>query len=166
MAVAEQYLNTYAQPSGRICLRWWVHPSVMVGGNVLDRADWKHLHDTYGIRSVLNVDHISDVGKGIGFLSECPVPDDGTRLPRGLVRHAVSFARMHAGMGRIYVHCHAGVSRSPAFAYAVLRWAFDMGPDEALRAIRAGGGELGESYGVNPKQRAYLDSVESALRDP
>jgi len=57
-----------------------------------------------------------------------------------------------------------GVSRSPAFAYAVLRWVFDMGEAEALQAVRTGGGELGESYGTGPRQRAYLDSVESALR--
>ena len=98
VAVAEQYVNTYAQPH-RACLRWWAHPSVMIGGNVLHEADWKHLHDTYGIRSVLNVDHISDVGKGISLLSECPVPDDGSPIPKGLVRHAVSFARMYLGMG-------------------------------------------------------------------
>jgi len=162
MAVAEQYVNTYARPH-RLCLRWWAHPSVMIGGNVLHEADWKHLRDVYGIRSVLNVDHISDAGKGIPLLSECPVPDDGSPIPKGLVRHAVSFARMYLGMGKMYVHCHLGVSRSPAFAYAVLRWVFNMGKEEALRAVQTGGGELGENYGTDPRQRAYIDSVESAL---
>lgn len=129
----------------------------------MDAGDWRHLHDAFGIRSVLNVDHNTDAGKGIQFLSECPVPDDGTPFPRGLIRHAVSFARMHIGIGGLYVHCHAGISRSPAFAYAILRWITDMSPGEALSAVRKSGTHWGDDYGAYTNQKTYLDSVEKAL---
>jgi hypothetical protein len=163
MALATEYLNVRGTPP-RVCRRWWAHPSVLVGGNVLSAEDWASLRDGLGVRSVLNVDHLSSEGLGIERLCQAPVPDDGTPLPAGLVRHAVSFARLWIGLGPVYVHCHLGVSRSPAFAYAVMRWALDMGPDAALEAVRSGGGELGRSYGEHPRQRAYLDSVEAALR--
>lgn len=165
MAIVESYLNRYGHPDPVETLRYWVHPSILVGGNVNDEADWRHLHDDLGIRSVLNVDHITDVGKGITYLAECPVPDDGTPLPRGLVRHAVSFARYVHGFGPIYVHCHVGMSRSPAFAYAILRWVHDVGPDQALELVRSNGTPFGYSYGNFPKQRAYLDAIEAAFRD-
>lgn len=165
MTVAETYLNRYGYPDPVATLRYWVHPGVLVGGNVNDEADWRHLRDDLGIRSVLNVDHNTDAGKGIPYLSECPVPDNGTPLPRGLVRHAVSFARYVHGFGPIYVHCHVGISRSPAFAYAVLRWVHDHGPDQAIEAVRSSGTLLGYSYGNDPRQRAYLDAVEAAFRD-
>ncbi len=162
MALAEVYLNRLARPHTHH-RRYWVHPSILVGGNVVDAEDWLHLSKDFGIRSVLNVDHYSDMGKGILMLSESPVPDDGTPLPRGIIRHAVSFAKMTVGLGPIYVHCHAGISRSPAFAYAIMRWVFDMAPAAAIEAIRAGGGEQNETYGMLPKQRSYIESVELAL---
>ncbi len=162
MALAEVYLNRIANPPCHH-RRYWVHPSILVGGNVVDEIDWKHLSAKYGITSVLNVDHTSDVGKGVLMLSECPVPDDGTPFPRGLVRHAVAFAKMTLGLGPIYVHCHAGISRSPAFAYAIMRWVLEMSPQAAIEAVRAGGGEQNETYGLMPKQRGYINSVELAL---
>jgi hypothetical protein len=161
-SLAETYSNTYAIHN-RVCRRYWVHPKVMVGGNVLDAADWKHLQDTYSIASVLNVDGISDVGKGISHLSECHVEDDGTPFPRHIVRQAVSFAKLTTGFGPIYVHCHLGISRSPAFAYAILRWVFEQSPEEALKAIRASAGEWGQGYGTSGIHISYINSIEKAF---
>ena len=64
MTVAETYLNRYGYPDPVATLRYWVHPGILVGGNVNDEADWRHLRDDLGIRSVLNVDHNTDTGKG------------------------------------------------------------------------------------------------------
>lgn len=150
--------------NGHLFHRCLVHPELMVGGFVLDAADWRHLHDDFGVRSVINVcTDQSDEGKGIANLVECRVPDDGQAFPAGLVRHAVSFAQLARGFGRIYVHCALGNSRSPAFAYAILRWVMGMTEHEALTHIRGGKPGLA-AYGSHPVQAAYLTSVESALR--
>jgi protein-tyrosine phosphatase len=153
-----------------------VRPSlVIVGGSIIDNADWLHLRDDYNVRSVLNVEtEHTDEGKGIPVLSECRVPDDGTPFPFGLVRHAVSFAHVNVGHGPIYVHCQQGGSRSPAFAYAVLRWVFGMSKQDALQAVRTGKDDWSQvanystpgpvsSYGHHSYHRSYIDSVDSAL---
>lgn len=172
--IIEQYANRLYL--GHACHRWSVHPLVIVGGSIFDQADWAHLRDDFGVRSVLNVEtEHSDEGKGIPVLSECRVPDDGTPFPAGLVRHAVSFAHLNVGHGPVYVHCQQGGSRSPAFAYAVLRWVFQMPKQDALRAIQTGKDDWSQaanyatpgpvsSYGHHHYHRSYIESVESALR--
>ena len=178
MGLAEVYVNrAYSYDPTHPVQRWWVNDDIMVGGSICDAGDWQHLFKDFGIRSVLNVEtEHSDVGKGIQLLSECQVPDDGSPFPSGLVRHAVSFAQMNVGLGPIYVHCQMGGSRSPAFAYAILRWVHRMDPAGALFTVRAGKdwslkaqngkliGGAGLVYGEHPTHRAYLASVENALR--
>lgn len=162
MTLAETYINRLANPH-RLCHRYWVHDSILVGGNVVDEYDWKHLRDDFGVASVLNLDHISDGGKGIIRLSECPFEDNGKPIHKGLIRHAVSFAKMVIGFGPMYIHCHLGVSRSPALAYGVLRWVYELSPKDALHAIRTSGSEWGASYGEHPVQKAYLESIDAAF---
>lgn len=160
----EQYINKYGAFQPCHCLRYFVHPLIMVGGNINDAADWEHLQKDFKLASVINVDGISDAGKNIALLSELAVPDNGDPFPKGIVRHAVSFAKLTHSFGGIYVHCHLGISRSPAFAYAIMRWVFEMSKDEALAAIRAGGGFQGEIYAMQPKQAGYIISIEEALK--
>lgn len=159
-------LETYANSLylGHECHRWSVHPSVIIGGSIADQADYQHLMNDLGVRSVLNVEtEHSDADKGINLLSECQVPDDGTPFPTGLVRHAVSFAKLYIGHGPVYVHCQQGGSRSPAFAYAILRWVYGYSPFQALQAIREGKPKAA-TYGDHRFHQSYLDSVEAALR--
>lgn len=178
MGMAEIYTNRlYTYEPTHPVQRWWVTPNLMIGGSICDNADWLHLSKDFGIRSVLNVEtEHSDEGKGIPNLSECRVPDDGSPFPFGLVRHAVSFARLMIGLGPIYVHCQMGGSRSPAFGYAILRWVHGMSADAALTAIRTGKdwslkakdgklvGGAGEIYGGHHYHQTYLSSVEAAFR--
>jgi protein-tyrosine phosphatase len=163
--ILEEYVcNSYY---GHRTVRWQVHPLIVIGGLINGPDDARHLQDNLGIRSVINVaTDDTDEGKGIKLLSELRVPDDGTPLPPEMVRHAVAFAKMFVGFGPVYVHCALGNSRSPAFAYAILRWVFQQSRDEALRAIREGKPGITEQYGQNWVQANYLTSVESALNLP
>lgn len=162
--MAHVYHNVYTSPPGRPCLRHWVHPKVLVGGNLNDLNDWMDLHAAHGIRSNINVDHRSEAHFGMP-LCESPVEDNGNPFPRASVRHVLSFARVQSGIGGLYVHCHIGVSRSPAYAYGILRWAFDMSPEQALAGINSSGGEYGNDYlGHHPKHAVYLQAIEDAIR--
>lgn len=59
---------------------------------------------------------------------------------------------------------HPRVSRSPAFAYGILRWALDMSVQDALAGLNSSGAEYGPDYlGYAPKHRTYIDAVETAL---
>jgi len=158
------YHNEHTNPAGRQCVRHWVHDKVLVGGNINDQADWDSLYLTYGMRSVINLDARSEAHLGIPALCEVPVRDDGNPFDRASVRHALSFARVQIGIGPLYVHCHIGVSRSPAFAYGILRWALDMSIKDALDAINSSGGEYGSDYRrAFPKHLTYIDAVERAI---
>lgn len=163
MARAEVYENKFTSPPGRPCVRFWVHPQIMIGGNLNGPEDWAHLRDKYGIRAVVNLDHRSEAWMGMPALSECPVEDNGQGFSRHHVRQAVSFAWLWTGIGPIYVHCHIGVSRSPAFAYGMLRWIYGMSEDAALTAINMGEGEFGASWETVPKHVTYMKSVDRAL---
>lgn len=152
-----------AGPHNHVFQRWQIHPSIILGGFVFDAADWTHLQATYGVASVINVcTDQTDEGKGIGRLAECRVPDNGDPFPAGLIRHAVAFAQLYHGFGPLYVHCALGNSRSPAFAYAILRWVFRHTPQQAIDLIRAGKPGAA-AYGTHPVQASYLRSVEEAL---
>lgn len=140
---------------------------IVIGGLINGAEDAKHIQDDLGIQSVINVaTDDTDEGKGITRLSELRVPDNGTPLPPEMVRHAVAFAKMFVGFGPVYVHCALGNSRSPAFAYAILRWVFRKSRDEALQAIREGKPGITEQYGEGWVQANYLTSVEAALQLP
>lgn len=158
------YQNAFTSPPNRDCVRHWVHQRVLVGGNVNDQADWMNLVFRHDIISNINLDARSESHLDIRHLCEAPVQDDGNPFPRAAVRHVLSFARMQVGIGAVYVHCHIGVSRSPAFAYGILRWALDMSPEQALAGINSSGAEYGSDYlGYHPKHRTYIDAVESAI---
>jgi hypothetical protein len=175
------YQNRFTDPPGRLCRRHWAHPRVLVGGNLNDRLDWEQL-TRLGIWSVLNLDGRSEEHLRLPSLCEVPVADDGNPFSRAAVRRALSYARVQLetplpavrpGPGpysnlpasqSIYVHCHIGVSRSPAFAYGILRWALDMSPEDAMAGLNSSGAEYGSDYlGYHPKHRTYIDAVESAI---
>lgn len=159
----EIHLNAHTYPPMRQCVRHWVHPTILVGGNLNDRADYDDLAARLGVRSVVNLDARSEAGLLIPALCEIPVDDNGQPFPRDAIRHAVSFAKLQVGIGAVYVHCHIGVSRSPAFAYGILRWVYGMSRPEAVARLNSSGGEYGSDYLSVPKHGVYLDAVDSAL---
>ncbi len=167
--IVESYANSLYL--GHVCNRYWISGGffLMVGGSLLGPEDWEHLQGDYGITDVVNVEtEHSDAGKLPGeHLCELQVPDDGTPFPPDKVLAACMFVLGKlvkdgpASSSKFYVHCQMGGSRSPAFAYAVMRGCFDMSSSEALAAVRTAKGD--EAYGDHPYHKSYLGSVESAL---
>jgi len=166
--IVESYPNTLYL--GHVCHRYWVSASpspIMVGGSLLGAEDWEHLRRDFGISDVINVEtEHDDAGKlPPGNLCQARVPDDGSPFPAERVLSVCLFAARRLletkGAASFYVHCQMGGSRSPGFAYAILRGVLGVGADVALSAIRACPGR--EAYGDHPYHRSYISSVESAL---
>lgn len=160
-SIAELYSNKLCR--NFMSHRWWAHPKILVGGSILDAADFEHLKRDYNIQSVINVEteHM-DLGKNIDNLLECRVPDDGSPFPNEYVINAVKFAKKALEKGNIYVHCQMGSSRSPAFAYAILRSCFNMTSKDALKQITDNRPDSKE-YGHHIYQQNYIKTVEDAL---
>lgn len=166
---AEVYLNKRYQhigyPDGVPCVRYFVD-DILVGGSIVDVKDAQHLIDTYSISHVLNVEtEHSDEGIWPKYLVEARVPDTGLPFPKHAVRAAVAFGRLAKQMsGKLYVHCQMGASRSPAFAYAILR---DRGfsPEAALAKVQGARGPdvAGVLWGNREHHKVYMQSIEEAL---
>ncbi len=172
MAIAEFYQNRFTNPPNQECSRYWVHPMILVGGNVNDGTELIRLRQQFGICGFINLDHNEPEGlTGIendweSFFEDClenPVLDDGQGFNRADVRRVVSFA--HAFKDHpISINCHVGFSRSPAFAYAIMRWVYEMTGQEALHALNTADGPYGSAYLMCvPKHLVYIDSIEAAL---
>ena len=160
--LAELYRNSlYAPDPTHVVARYWVVPQILVGGSILDSEDWVHLRDVFGITGVICVEsEHSDSGKGIEKLCELPTLDDGQPKPKELFVDAIVFAREVLGAGgRLYVHCQMGGSRSPAFAYAILRAVLGMSQGAARTWIAM----AKPGYGEHPVHQTYLASADSAV---
>lgn len=158
MNVAESYRTG----SGEEMHRYWVHRNILVGGMILDEKDARHLRETFGVAAVLNVaSEESDTGKGVLHLLEVGQPDDGSPRSPLLVRAAVVAVSAWERAGiKVYIHCMKGMVRSPSYAYAALRglgWAKEAAFDAVRSACPWG-------WGHEVRARAYIDSIEEALR--
>jgi protein-tyrosine phosphatase/CheY-like chemotaxis protein len=157
--VAEYYINTIS-PYNPVMIRYWITPKLLVGGNICNQKDWEHLEKDFGIKAVINVDGHTDTNKTINNLLERYVHDEGAPFPADYIRDVIIFAKKHLD-NPIYLHCHAGISRSPHFAYAILRGCYNMTADEALIKIRK---MLPDThYGFNNHTVSYIKSIEDAL---
>jgi protein-tyrosine phosphatase len=167
--LAEQYLNTKYQhpayPKGIPCLRYYVD-DILVGGSIVGVADAQHLVDKFNISHVINVEtEHTDEGVWPKFLCEARVPDNGEPFPKHAVTAAVAFSQLTKQMGgKLYVHCQMGASRSPAFAYAILRSrGFSAEASWKKVAMARGPDGGGEFWGNREHHVTYMKSVEDAL---
>jgi hypothetical protein len=96
-------------------------------------------------------------GTGIRIL-HAPQDDDGTRRDPSVVRQGVRFALDALGMGgKLYVHCAAGVNRSPLMCYGIFR-AIGFARSEAIQIVSS------KRTCCNfMNYPAYLESVDEAL---
>lgn len=163
MNVAENYSNLLYE--GHACRRYWVTPRLLVGGSILGPEDFAHLERDFGITHVVNVEtEHDDTGKvPAERLLQARVPDLGGPFPPEAVLSVclfVSRAMASSQDPRFYVHCQQGGSRSPGFAYAVLRGVFGLPRDDARREIVAA---RDGDYGHHQFHLTYMDSVDRAL---
>lgn len=168
--IVETYVNTLYDNPGNTTHRYWITDGlpIMVGGSLLGPEDWLHLRRDFGLTDVVNVEtEHDDFGKlPSENLCQVRVPDDGTPFPAEAVLGVCLFAAsklyrsVPGGGPKFYVHCQMGGSRSPAFAYAIMRSAFGMSAADALAALRT---VRGDDYGTKLYHISYLSSIESAL---
>jgi predicted protein tyrosine phosphatase/CheY-like chemotaxis protein len=157
--IAEYYTNTNS-PILPVTTRYWITPNLLLGGDICDQKDWEHLRKDFGVNAVINVNSTTDTDKTIANLLERHVHDNGDPFPVQYVRDVISFAKKHLDHP-IYLHCHAGISRSPHFAYAILRGCHNMTQEEAMATIRK---KLPDTHhGFNSHTKSYVKSIEDAL---
>lgn len=174
--IAETYKNSlYSYQPDIVVDRFWVHPRVMVGGSIIDASDWMHLVVVFQLTGVVNVEtEHSDVGKEISDLCEAQVPDNGTPFDVEVLSKVLVFARRHmeSPAAKLYVHCQMGGSRSPAFAYLILRGVLGIDRHQALEDIRNSKdwtnkgslvGGRGPVYGDHPAHKSYLKAIDDFL---
>lgn len=158
--IAEQYTNIIS-PNSPVIPRYWITPNILIGGDILDQADWEHLQKDFGIKSVINVDGRSDSDKTIENLLEIPVLDDGTPFPKEYIIRAANFALENKGP--IYIHCHMGYSRSPHFAYAIIRQNYKLSKEYALAKVKSCLPSDNHNWGFNQHTNSYIKSIEDAI---
>ena len=139
----------------------FVTERIAVGGEISCKADVDQLV-AEGITHVIDMraefddDTLNDHRITILWL---PQVDDGTMRPPGQYRKGIQFALPALSLAntKVFLHCSAGLNRSPTMCYAILR-AFGLPPAEAISRIRAARPEV-VFYAV----KNYLDSVERDL---
>ncbi len=102
----------------------WVTPRIALGSGVWDQDDVDAIVRD-GITDVL--DCCGDVGHlyrraPVSYLS-WPTPDDGRAQPDDWFLHGVAFVSgaLRTPRARAMIYCTAGINRSPAMCYALLR---------------------------------------------
>ena len=138
----------------------WVTNRLAIGGMVGTRQNAVAL-ERLGVSHVLNLQAEFDdaavfTGSAIR-LAWVPVEDRLQPFPADAVLAAIAFgcdalAQQHA---RLFVHCLAGRTRSPLFAYAILR-ASGVSAAECVHSIRAAEARA-------DLDGAHLDAIERVL---
>lgn len=127
----------------------WVLPRLAVGSAPENTADAQRLRQL-GVTHVLDVRQLQDLGvdtsgapdlyRGTGIsYHRTPMPDNGAQKPPATYVDAVRFisgALARPG-SKVFVHCAAGMYRSPSVVYAALR-AMGYSEESAWNTVRAG----------------------------
>ncbi len=125
-------------------------PNVLVGSCPTSRGDVVHLKAGFGVTAVLNVQTDEDMAFwGIEWADfegayreagiECrrvPVPDfDPGELRRRLSDCVQALDALLRAGHTVYVHCSAGINRSPSTVVAYLHWLQGMTLAEAMALV-------------------------------
>lgn len=116
-----------------------VAPGFHLGGGaaITLREDWTLAVDFDG----LSLDEDNRAAYPAGTRVEVLRFVDGRSFPPGHLDRALVLVGEHRARGPILFHCAAGLSRSPSAAYAMLRVAYGLPHEEALRRVQAPNGE-------------------------
>lgn len=142
--------------------RWQVsgYP-LLVGGPVTSVADWQHLA-ALGIGHVISVTDPPDVGVPVeNYTHVASVQDDGSTFAAEALFLVTNNAHEEFKRGKwVYLHCWLGRSRSPSFAYAVLRKVFAVPAKAALATVSS---SCPHQWPRDRTQGAYIESIEAWL---
>lgn len=159
--IAEYYINTLS-PNRPVIARYWITDKILVGGNILNMDDLNHLKNDYNIKSIINVDAMQNHTGAIENLLQVSVLDNGDGFSKEIVNKVVDFASANLN-APIYIHCHLGFSRSPHFAYAILRACYKYSKECSLQKIKSSLPTSSHEWGFNQHTSKYIESIELAL---
>jgi hypothetical protein len=123
---------------------------VIVGSQPMTPADVDRLAVDEGVRAILNLQQDKDLHywnvdlhqisrraeeHGIEFIRTPAVDFDPNSLRATLPRAVAAMERARTLSGKVYVHCTAGLGRSPAVAIAALYWFTSMQLDDAYKYL-------------------------------
>jgi hypothetical protein len=129
-----------------------VSPHIVVGSCPMSAADLGRIRDGAGVSALLSLQHddclaywdidyaaMQRHGARLGLvLSRCPVRDFDIPNQRERLPHAVAaLARLRSAGHRTYVHCTAGLGRSPLAVLGYLTWMEALSPETAIDLIHA-----------------------------
>ncbi len=135
-------------------LNWGqITDTIVIGTCPMAPEDLRRIHSEAGVSGILSLQHddclaywgINDAmmyrtGSGLGLMmARCPirdfdVPDIRRRLPAAIFMLANMLAHGH----RVYVHCTAGMGRSPVVVLGYLTLVEGYSADNAIRRILKG----------------------------
>jgi hypothetical protein len=154
-------------------LNWGqVTPSIIIGSCPITNEDLKRIQSETGISAVLSLQHddclrhwnidypgIQDTGIELGLtMKRCPIRDfDISDMRRQLPKAISHLVKMlHTGH-KVYLHCTAGLGRSPLVALGHLTLMENYSIDDALDLILKG------RPGAVPALEAYYGCCEDLL---
>ncbi|KAG7671474.1 hypothetical protein Ndes2526B_g09363 [Nannochloris sp. 'desiccata'] len=124
----------------------YISEDVIVGSQPRNAGDIAHLANENNVRAILNLQQDKDLhhwgvnlhelfcassDHGIELIRTPAVDFDPHSLRATLPTAVAALERARKNHGRVYVHCTAGLGRSPAVAIAALYWFTDMDLDTA-----------------------------------
>jgi protein-tyrosine phosphatase len=146
-----------------------ISPKIYLGSCPTNEQDVERLHREVGITGVVNVQTDSDLrymyvdwgemerhyaARGIE-VRRVPARDfDRNDLRRKLSDCAGAVHELIAAGHTVYIHCSAGINRSPSTVIAYLHWYEDFGFDEAVEYVTA-------RRNCDP----YVDAIRLATQD-
>lgn len=116
----------------------------------MSQQDVDHLAQHEGVRAILNLQQDKDLHywgvdlhsisqraeqQGIDFIRTPAVDFDPHSLRKTLPTAVAAMEKARLCSGKVYVHCTAGLGRSPAVAIAALYWFTNMSLDEAYEYL-------------------------------
>lgn len=160
--IAEKYINKLTSNNLEI-YRYWITPTLLIGGNIQDQQDLDHLISDFGVNAIINLDNMQNHEGAIQNLLQLNILDNGDSFSETAVHQVLDFAKNNINRP-IYMHCHIGYSRSPHFAYAILRAIYNLSPNDALTIVRESLPTQNHLWGFNRFTERYISSIESALK--
>jgi protein-tyrosine phosphatase len=128
----------------------YISEDVIVGSQPRSAGDIAHLAHENNVKAILNLQQDKDLHHwgvnlhelshasaqhGIELIRTPAVDFDPHSLRATLPTAVAAMERARRNHGRVYVHCTAGLGRSPAVAIAALYWFTDMDLDTAYNLL-------------------------------
>jgi protein-tyrosine phosphatase len=142
--------NPYEYKPERGLYYHYIAPNLLVGSQPLSSSDVDHLRDEEHVNVVMSLQQMKDLeywGVNYSELEEAAsdsdmeyvrieaVDFDPNSLRATLPRAVSALEKAQRRAGKVYVHCTAGLGRSPAVAIASLFWLHDFDLDEAYEYV-------------------------------